>query len=290
MAQAWRRIASALLCLAVVFSLKASGCTGFAAYSGQVVYGANFDWPGEPELEFALEHGTGSAKRFVLRFKPETGWFTMCGLNKWGLFASLQEVPSVSQHGLGQGRTMMLSQLFDQALESAASVSEVKGLLGDRRLIPPPGISLHSLFADVRGHTLIAEPGARANQLIPGSGNFAVMTNFYNSDLSGQDFRKVRGFGADRYRVAMEELRKLKGAVGLETGLGILKKTTQTITQASLLFLPEQQQVYLALKADFTRVYRFDLKGETVSTWRGFTKQRRQPLTTVSGTELSSWK
>lgn len=279
-----------MLCLAVVFSLKASGCTGFAAYSGQAVYGVNFDWPGEPELEFALEHGPGAAKRFVLRFKPEAGWFTMCGLNERGLFASLQEVPSRSQRGLGQGPTLMLGLLFDQALESASSVPEVSGLIGNRRLIPPPGIYLHCLFADVRGRTLIVEPGARANQLIPGSANFTVMTNFYNSDLAGQDYRKVQGFGTDRYRVTMEELRKVKGAVSLETGLGILKKAAQAITQASLLFQPEQQQVYLALKADFTRVYRFDLKGETVSTLRGFTMERKQPLTSVRGAELSGWK
>lgn len=88
----------------------------------------------------------------------------------------------------------------------------------------------------------------------------------------------------------MEELRKVKGAVSLETGLGILKKAAQAITQASLLFQPEQQQVYLALKADFTRVYRFDLKGETVSTLRGFTMERKQPLTSVRGAELSGWK
>ncbi|MGE5623882.1 MAG: hypothetical protein ACM3UP_02535 [Methanocella sp.] len=278
----------------LLFGLAAgtAACTSFAVYSNRTVYGANLDWPGQPELRFRLEQGRAGAPVLFMDFAAPPGFVWMSGLNSEGLFVTLQEVPPRQYVGFSPASAVSLDGVLFEALLSASTTGEVEAMIGGRRLLSPPGFALHSLVADRRGQTLILEPGAGAPAVIRNTANYAVMTNFYLSDFPGADPASVEGPGADRYRAAVDELSRVMGALDLETGLGVLVRSSQDMTQASLLVFPGERMVYLALRRDWSRLYCIDLERRTVSTFRGFRKARKASLTAAGllASELRRWE
>lgn len=277
-----------VLILSLMMVLPVTACSSYAVYSNQTQYGVNFDMPGSPEMVLAMGKGREQIRYITLSFDAGGAFRRMCGMNSEGLLATLQMVPPRGPSATA-GATL-ISDLLDEAIQSASTVEQVRAIIGNRRLAHVPGFYLHSHFADREGHTLVVEIGEKGNVLLTGKENYSVVTNFHLADVQSQPEEKIIGSGADRYRTALHEIRTHMGRFNLDLGLSILQKTAQPFTQASMVFYPKEGHIYLALRGGFERIWRIDMTSGTIGTFRGFETSRTIPLSETTATFLQSWK
>ena len=189
--------------------------------------------------------------------------------------------------------TVPLYQIWGGAIAQKSSVNGVEELIGDKIVTPVPGIALHSMFADLKGDALILEVLEQDHNIIKNDQNFMVMTNFFNSDFVGRDYKDITGIGGvDRYQIIYEEILRNMGSFDLDIAFNILRKATQSSTKVSMVFYPEELLVYLALERDFDRIWKIDIMEGTIETYRGFKEFKQVPIDDqgVTIAELLVWK
>jgi hypothetical protein len=264
-------------------------CTSFAVYSDETFYGMNFDYP-DTEIQFTIEP-SGDLKVFQMKFADGEGFAATVGMNSAGLFSSCQmlfpEVPQATSRGPDD---VYPWEVYRQALFASERVEEVTEFLSDKRVIQG-SVTLHDLFADLQGDAMVLEAGDKEDIITWIEGDFIVMTNFPNGDLAGQSYKNAEGVGADRYKMAYENISDHLTTFDVERGLETLEKVAlsgEFSTQASLVFAPERGEIYVALKRDFSKVWKVSLVDETVETYSGFGRARRMNLDSagVTASEL----
>lgn len=72
----------------------------------------------------------------------------------------------------------------------------------------------------------------------------------------------------------------------------VLEAITQPFTKFFIIIVPEQQQLYIALFRDFSRIWQVDLEAETIATYLGFADYRIEKLDVKGFTvyELMEWR
>ncbi len=254
-------------------------CTGFAVYTGEPIYGMNFDYPPR-ELRFRL---ISQNERLVFRMEfPQEGvWYSTVGMNSDGVFSSVQmlfpEWPAV-QAGPDQ---MYLWRVSDYALEETSSASQTMDLLSSRHVVEGQ-TSLHTIIADPQGNAFVLEPGRENNRITPIQGKSLLMTNFPLADFAGKESRQMQGVGADRYQKAWayiaETLDRFDTTQAFET-LHRAQNDGGSPTLCSMVFLPNRREVFIALNRDFNKLWRVSLRDRTVSTYQGFAGSGELPVT-----------
>lgn len=268
-------------------------CTSFAVYAGETLYGMNFDYP-DTEIRFTI-YPSGDLKVFQMEFLQDDGFAGTAGMNSAGLFSSCQmllpEVPGTRAPGPDEVYTW---QAYRQALFDSESVEEVAEFLSDKRVVHW-SITLHDLFADVHGNAMVVEAGDGENVVTPIEDGFIVMTNFPNGDFSGQGYERVEGVGAERYKAAYENISAHIDAFNVARAFETLEKAVSSgdfPTQASMVFEPETNAVYIALKKGFGRIWKVSITEQTIETYLGFGRTRKMNLDstgiTASALERSS--
>jgi hypothetical protein len=258
-------------------------CTSYAVYAGETFYGMNFDYP-DVELRFAIaDHGDGHV--FQMTFEEDGDFVPTVGMNSAGVFANMQMLfPEVALAPRSDANEVYVWEVYRSALFDSASVDQVAAYLEDKRVIQW-GRTLHSLVADVHGEAMVVEAGAEGNVITPIEGDYIVMANFPNGDYRELPYDQVRGAGAGRYVAAYEHIRDHIDEYDLDRALETLEQAVQrgeaSGTQSSMVFLPERRDVYIALKGDFSRVWRVSLEERTIETYAGFDGTWRLPLRDV---------
>jgi hypothetical protein len=254
-------------------------CTSFAVYSDETFYGMNFDYP-DTELRFTIEP-SGDLKVFQMSFADGDGFAETVGMNSAGMFSSCQmlfpEVPATTSSGRDD---VYPWEVYGQALFASERAEEVTDFLSDKRVIHWR-VTLHVLVADAYGKAMVVEAGENKNVVTRIEDDFLVMTNFPNGEFAGQSYDRVEGVGADRYKVAYENISDHVDRFGIDRGLETLEKAVSSgefSTLASLVFAPERSEVYIALRQDFGKIWKVSLAAETIETYSGFSKVKRVSL------------
>ena len=283
-----RTIAFLLICLlGILISSIGNGnpepsmpwaCTSFAVYNGSPLYGMNFDYPDVP-VRFTLQE-YGDLKVFQMEFNDRGGYVPTVGMNSSGLFSSSQMLFPEQPSFRGTDNFMTLWQLFRAGLNRHHNVAQVLALIDEYQIITSD-LTLHDLFADSSGEAVIVEVIDEQEKLIPMTGQYIVMTNFPVSSIQGQPISEIEGTGADRYRIADRIIQENLDDFQVDTGLQILEEAAlrgDFSTQASMVFDPVKQEIYIALDRDFNKIWIASLVNNNIRTWRGFSGQGSLPL------------
>ena len=273
------------------FRAGSFACTSFAVYADETLYGMNFDYP-DVELRFTVRP-SGDRKVFQMEFAQGNDFSMTVGMNSAGLFSSCQmlfpEAPATTSTGPND---LYPWQVYEEALLNMESVSEVTEYISDKRVVHW-SVTLHDLFADAYGDAMVVEAGSAENAITRIEDDFLVMTNFPNGDFAGQSYTEVEGVGADRYKIAYENISDNLDRFDVDLGLETLEKAAlegEFSTQASMVFDPEKGQVYIALRRDFSRIWKVSIADGTIETFSGFGRSRTMPLDAsgVLASELES--
>lgn len=277
-----KRLASALGFLVVLGSLgplarvpggfclswlspSALACTSFAVYSGETIYGMNFDYP---EVEVRLRvRSEGDLRIFELEFQKDGLFIPTVGMNSAGLFASCQlQFPEASPARPSGPNPLFVPHAFRMAISRYRTVSEVLEFFEDRTLAYW-WQTLHNLYADRNRDAVVAEVGEGVNRLTSIEGDFIVMTNFPNADFAGLPLTEINGVGADRYRIAHQAIAADLQSFTWEKAFVVLRKTASSgywPTLCSLVLGPERGEIYVALNREYDRIWKISLNAATI--------------------------
>ena len=218
---------------------------------------------------------------FQMEFLQGNDFSASVGMNSAGLFSSCQmlypEAPAATSSGAND---LYPWQIYQKALLNFESVEELTEFISDKRVVHW-SVTLHDLFADTHGDAMVVEVGDKENVITKIEGDFIVMTNFPNGDFAGQSYEDVEGVGADRYKIAYENISDHIATFDVERGLETLQKAALSgdfSTQASMVFDPERGQVYIALKRDFGKIWKVSITDETIETFSGFGQAKKMTL------------
>lgn len=274
------KVSVCLILMTLGFNEPASACTSFALYGSHIFFGMNFDYFSVP-LKFLISSGSGM-NIFHLAFlyehtvndpKFKNYFAPTCGMNNKGLFCSCQEVePFISgPDQLSEGEIRIDDQY--EALTNCSRVDPVLGLIKEHRAVQNVGPSLHNLFADIHGNAVVSETDNNQNFLTRIQDDFIVMTNFPNHSVAGKFYKEARGTGADRYIIAHEYLLKHKNKFNIDKGFELLKNVSlidpDCMTLCSMVFVPRENHIYIALNRDIKKVWKVSLAKGTIETFRG---------------------
>ena len=254
-----------------------SACTCFAVYTNQPIYGMNFDYP-PVDIRFTLTPA-GGMRVFQMEFLLQGRYASTVGMNSRGLFGSCQMRYPIGTPAAAGDDEIYTWQLFDHALHHFTSLDQVTALLSQKRLVHSR-TSLHDCFADPID-ALVVEPGTEGNAITRKQGDYLVMTNFPLKDFSGKNPDQMTGVGADRYRAACRHIEVHLKDFTVDQAFTTLEKAQSKgrwPTLASMVFLPYQGIVYIALNSDFSHIWRVSLPDGILATHAGFSLQREMPL------------
>ncbi len=246
-------------------------CTSFAVYSENNIYGMNFDYP-KTEIRLII-HKIKDVKAFSMEFKQGNEYLPFAGMNSKGLFVATQLLYPGKQAKTKLDENEIYIGELGELIGKYEKVGQIKKHIENKKLVNMP-ITIHKLFADKFGDSIIVEVGDDENKIVKAKDDFAVMTNFSNFDFKDKTYKDVSGIGADRYKIAYEYIKENFDDFNLESGWEVLKKTAQAsgsyLTQCSMIFDPQNQDIYIVIKSDFEKIWKVSLEKETIETIKGF--------------------
>jgi len=248
-------------------------CTSFVVFSNHIYYGMNFDWP-DTEIRFCIDY-FGDTKGFHFQFYKINHFSTTAGMNENGVFCSIQMMyPEVTSWETGG---MNLWELFLYSMSNLASVSTLISNLDTNniKINHIEGSTLHNILSDQYGNAFVIEVGETDNKITQVENGMLVMANFENYQFRNQNYNSVYGAGSDRYKAAYEYILNHKDNFTFNDGFETLERSIQPTgsvypTQCSMLFDPAHNDVYFALRRDFSRIWKLSVDEGTVETYSGF--------------------
>jgi hypothetical protein len=266
------------LIIAILFFLlvltplnHAYACTCFAVYSDKPIYAMNFDYP-ETELKFVITEDK-ETKALFMQFKVGNNFSPTVGMNDKGLFVTTQmQYPQIPGQNSRTKDEIFIPELGDY-IQNCKNVQEILQAVENKKFVQLRSLTLHNMLADMEGNAVITEAGDEKNELLPITGNFLVMTNFRNSDYKNKPLNEISGTGSDRYIKAYQYIDENKEGFHLDKALEGLKMTVQNgsyPTLSSMVFVPEENCVYIALHRDFERLWKIYIQDKTIETFKGF--------------------
>jgi len=249
---------------------SAHACTSFAVYSDEVIYAMNFDYY-ETDIRLVVGDNNGT-KAFVMQFKYDNFFTSTVWMNDKGLFGSSQEQHPVEEgiSRLGKDELFLVELVYH--ISEYNTVEEMQGFIEKKRFRQWGNNTIHTLLADIEGNAVIVEVGENGNELVPIIDDFIVMTNFKNSNFRDKQYQEVLGTGGtDRYRKAYKHILENKDNFNLDKAFEGLKMTSNSrATLCSMVFKPEENCIYVALNADFDKLWKISIDDKTIETFRGF--------------------
>jgi hypothetical protein len=255
---------------------SAFACTSFAVFSNHAYFGMNFDFS-HTAMKLLISTN-GDMKTFHLAFQKIIGdipfFAKTAGMNTKGLFASCQEQhPLDANPEIYKDGDIFVFQLYDK-IDKVTDVDHIESITGKTKVINVPNMNLHNLFADIRGKAIVTEAGDHGNAVTRMEGKFMVMTNFPNHSLKGKTYAEAEGKGDDRYRICHEYLNENVDQFDIQKGFELLKKACnrepEYPTLCSMVFDPQNSDVYVVLFRDFKNILKVSITNNTVGVWKGY--------------------
>ena len=263
-----------LIILIPVLTLPARACTSFAVYSESTIYGSNLDFSISSPARFSIQDEPGFFKHFLVEYQFQGTFRGTMGMNENGILATLQTVPPVNYKPKTDS-AVMITDIFDWALNNAERIEDIEEYVKDLEIYPTPGFFLHIHFADKYGKAMILEVTNTGKKVIKRNDDFSVMTNFYNSKYSGGNSQI---WGGARYGIATYGIKNNFKEFNPEIAFDILKDVKQYSTRVSLVYLPEQKNLFMALGGNFEMIWHIDMNNNTIETYSGFETSKKYNL------------
>jgi hypothetical protein len=204
-------------------------------------------------------------------------------MNRAGLFVSGQILAATFEIQPNPHEALVHPhEIFVRALHHARRVEEVPELIRGRRLAYTTKRKGHQFYAGREGQALIVEPGPDGNVLTWPRESFAVMTNFPVWDAVGKPIDDVTGVGSSRYKTAHRSINSYHAHFGIQEAFETLKRTAMAgghyTTQSSMVCDPLAGEVYVAVRRDYSRIWKVNLADKTIVTFSGFKQNVKLPL------------
>ena len=305
-----KRLLSIALVLVLILGVTqfAVACSSFAVYGKHgPIFGMNVDIPAHGEAQESPDGRFFEQRdnRIAINLHGDTKVFRYDHhffFNDRGVFGCAQEAwPPQRMERSYESIIHWHPTLYalGTEFEKATDVIEI---LEEARLRYTRDADFHCLFADSQGNAIIVEPGVDQNHLLPMEGDYIVMTNFFNHLLEGDytdpnleaypHLTLMDYLDPDRrYRIAETMIQSSLADFDDLKAFEVLEAMTQPLTKFSIIIVPEQQQLYIALFRDFSRIWQVDLEAETIATYHGFVDYRIEHLDVKGFTvnELMEW-
>ncbi|KAB3531045.1 linear amide C-N hydrolase [Alkaliphilus pronyensis] len=260
-----------LVIILMSLSCISYACTSFAVYSENSIYGMNFDYP-DTEIRLII-YKEEDVKALSMEFKQGDDYLPFAGMNNKGLFVATQLLYPKKPAETKLDEDEIYIGSLGALIGKYEKVEQIEKHIENKKLVNMP-ITIHKLFADKFGDSIIVEVGDNGNEIVKVNDDFAVMSNFSNYTFKDETYKNVSGVGADRYKIAYEYIKENFNDFNIETGWEVLKKTSQTSgsfnTQCSMIFDPQNQDIYIVVKRDFEKIWKVSLEKETIEPIKGF--------------------
>jgi hypothetical protein len=227
----------------------------------------NFDYFSIP-LKFLIESRLGM-NIFHLSFLYDQtvddpkykGYFAKtCGINSNGLFCASQEIEPYIEGCKSPGKCEVHIDDQYESISRFSGVDQVKKEITGKQWIQYIGPSIHNMFADINKNAIVTETDNKENFITEIEGDFIVMSNFANHSLAGKSYGEAQGAGAERYQLTHKFLSENTNCFSVEKGFHLLKKAyckdKEFETKCSMIFHPETNSVYIALKLNMESLHR----------------------------------
>lgn len=242
-------------------------CSSFSVYSNITMMGMNFDFFNDPEMKLDILH-FDDTKAFTLSFEHGENFYQTLGISDSGLFQTFQSVAPKTY--IGEYKiTKNIGGLIYEVM-GWEDLDEIDLLLEKYRLVSPSNFSLHTHIAHMDGRAMVLEVGKNGNVVIERKSEYLVMTNFFMGDYDVFQDGIARNSSCWRYENIRTMLDKYTDNLDLNKGFEILESAVQSLTMASVIFIPEEMNIYICFKKDFDKVWKISLEDETIETFKGF--------------------
>lgn len=303
-----KRLFSIAIVLMLILSATqfAIACSSFAVYGKNgPVFGMNWDVPAYGEVKQSrVGFFEERLNRIAINLHGDTKVFRYdynLFFSDQGVFGCIQTAYPPQRMNRGEERLIVWDTLYALGTKFQKATDIVEVLEG-ARLRHTRDADFHCLFADSQGNAIIVEPGVDQNHLLPMEGDYIVMTNFFHHLLESDYTDPILDanphvtfmdyFDPDRrYRMAETMIQSSLDDFDYMKAFEVLEAVTQSTTKFSIVIAPEQQQLYIALFRDFSRIWQVDLEAETIATYLGFVDYRIEKLDFKGFTvdELMEW-
>ncbi|RDI45514.1 hypothetical protein [Falsibacillus pallidus] len=236
-------------------------CTSFVLNAEKRFIGMNFDI-GDRPIKFSH---TNDGRLTI--FQSDSGTFLPAlGMNKNGAFMNLQMVEGREEGNYRRGKNVVhIIRLFDEVLSGKLDSINLAELLSEKNIVNVPGHSVHSLLCTNQRETFIVSPGRE--HMDAGGGKVQVLTNFPLSQSASNYSTSEPGM--DRYQIVKNYLNEEENNFSIDKGFEVLEKACQSRgdypTQLSLIFLPDEKELYFSIKRNFEDRFCFSFDKGLVS-------------------------
>ncbi len=281
-----------LIILPIVFSAlisSAQACTSFALYGREIFYAMNFDFDFIP-LKFWIEsvyrmkvfHMAFLYEPYIKDGTAKDYFANTCGMNSEGLFCACHEIePYIEGYDIPGQNEIHIGDQYE-ALSKFSNIEDTHNFIKSKTAVQYKGPSLHNLFADKTKKALVAETNNSRNIITSMDSNFIIMSNFGNYTLHGKSYQEAVGVGAERYQLAHEYISENINRFNIEKGFTLLDKIycrdKGCKTYCSMLFHPETNSVFIALKRNMDKIWKISLLEQTVETFSGYERYEKKQI------------
>jgi hypothetical protein len=258
------------------------GCSLFAALADHedMLFGRNFDWQFSPALllfTYPLE-GYASVAMVDIEYLgfsssalaglPESAledripllsapFIPFDGMNEKGLVIGMAAVPEGNVPPDPGKPTIGSLGVIREMLDRAQTVGEAVAILQEYNIYMEGGPALHYLIADTTGKAVLVEFSQGKMVQIPNLEPWHLATNFLCSEAGDE----MKGH-CDRYDRILMRLTEKDGMLTSQEAMHLLDQVSQDITQWSVVYQMDQQQVLVKMGRDEKRVYSFDFENK----------------------------
>ncbi|GAA0722592.1 hypothetical protein GCM10008905_14270 [Clostridium malenominatum] len=247
-------------------------CTSFVVHSKKTFIGMNFD--NKNPIKIMIKDDN----QFLVLVN-ENGQFTPSfGCNRNGTFMNTLMVDSNEDGKYRRGKNVIhIMRLLEDILGEKIKPDSLRDLFKNNLIVNVPNYSVHSMIAGKNKDAYIVEPGRNNIDISSFNRDFMVLSCFPLSDYIGEDYTKVKGTGAERYKKAYEMIIKNHHSFNIDVGFSILKETMQQEgdypTQFSMVSIPEENVIYFTINGDFTKGFEFSFLDNKIRTGFGFAEK-----------------
>lgn len=228
-------------------------CTRFVYRGNDMITGFNFDI----DLSVWKHKVIEEQDRFYIGIlRPDGAYHSYHGVNQNGNVGTLLYV-----HGNPAGayqnskNCITIADLTEQFIRARISFDEVLRIVKSKRIVYAPDSTMQAMLSDVRGRTLVIEPGIGHRE---DQSKYSLITNY--SLLRPESTRTFIVPGDDRYERAFQLLDNCKGELSLSGAFALLHAVRQEgawATRVSFIYSANERAVYYVENNHFEHIRKF---------------------------------